>query len=427
MGELGHLAWLAGRKQEIEEDSSNKILFLCSRGVRAKWQAMLGGAGVLLKQDMLSPMGDMFTPALNLLLPDFKLPASFGKYVVAYFEGVSSEQDVPEPFHIAVKYKLMKHFEEIYFWLRGEEKHEPGRVKRVPGISEDECFHKPSGRALRNAIEAFQAHQAAHPDWFQRECLQSEEEAFGGAVEEESIPGQLHETCMHQVMLQYEKTAPPCVLNEVLSSHPTAGVLALSPMLREVKHGVLSQAVLHHAGPELCQIFTSQPVLWDAKGSSGTQVLVCPSALEEGSCLRAELSVQTPALLERNEPSVLGEEGEELGGEEGRGHGEELGDVQLRPPSHLSPEMWHSLLALQPSHSALPGSSLLSEPDQQGHSDKRRSGELDQGYISRSSLGPDPRNDPQSDPMAEVRKLQQECFMDSLRSPGLAALALPAS
>ncbi|XP_033880222.3 interleukin-17 receptor A-like isoform X1 [Acipenser ruthenus] len=427
MGELGHLAWLAGRKQEIEGDSCNKILLLCSRGVRAKWQAMLGGERVLLKQDVLSPMGDMLTPALNLLLPDFKLPASFGKYVVAYFEGVSGEQDVPEPFHIAVKYKLMKHFEEIYFRLCGEEKHEPGRVKRVPGISEDEYFLKPSGHELRHAIEAFQVHQAAHPDWFQRECLQSEEEAFGGAEEEEEhIQGQLHKTCMHQVVLQYEKTAPPCVLNEVLSSQPTAGVLALSPMLREVEHGVVSQAVLCNAGPELCQVFMSQPVLPDARGSSCAQVLVCPSAVEEGSCLRAELSLQTPALLEKNESSVfreeLGEEGEGLG-EEGEGLGEEVseqGEAQLQPPSHLSPEVWHSLLALQQSQSALLDPSLLSAPDQPGHSNKRLS---DQGYISRNSLEPDP----QSDPMAEVRRLQQECFMDSLRSPGLPALARPPS
>ncbi|MGH0120569.1 UNVERIFIED_CONTAM: hypothetical protein FKN15_009356 [Acipenser sinensis] len=419
MGELGHLAWLAGRKQEIEEDSCNKILLLCSRGVRAKWQAMLGGERVLLKQDVLSPMGDMLTPALNLLLPDFKLPASFGKYVVAYFEGVSGEQDVPEPFHIAVKYKLMKHFEEIYFRLCGEEKHEPGRVKRVPGISEDEYFLKPSGHELRHAIEAFQVHQAAHPDWFQRECLQSEEEAFGGAEEEERIQGQLHKTCMHQVVLQYEKTAPPCVLNEVLSSQPTAGVQALSPMLREVEHGVVSQAVLCNAGPELCQVFISQPVLPDARGSSCAQVLVCPSGVEEGSCLRAELSLQTPALLERNESSVLREEL----GEEGEGLGEEVsekGEAQLQPPSHLSPEVWHSLLALQQSQSALLDPSLLSAPDQPGHSNKRLS---DQGYISRNSLEPDP----QSDPMAEVRRLQQECFMDSLRSPGLPALALPPS
>lgn len=78
---------------------------LCSRGVRAKWDAMCGVQHpVTLREDVRSPNDDMTTPAIHLMAPDLQRAASLGKYLVAYFEDISSEHDVPSLFHIAAKY-----------------------------------------------------------------------------------------------------------------------------------------------------------------------------------------------------------------------------------------------------------------------------------------------------------------------------------
>ncbi|CAB1446015.1 unnamed protein product [Pleuronectes platessa] len=174
LGALGRIQWLDWHREQIE-NSSNKILLLCSRGVQAKWRAMCGDKQVILREDVHSPAGDMLTPALCLLVPHFIRSASYEKYLVAYFDNVCSEEDVPSPFNIAVRYKLMKQFEELFFRILDTEKHEPGRMNHIEGLSEDVYHQCPSGRALQDAIEAFHAHQLEHPHWFEEESLESSE------------------------------------------------------------------------------------------------------------------------------------------------------------------------------------------------------------------------------------------------------------
>ncbi|NXD45283.1 I17RA protein, partial [Copsychus sechellarum] len=177
ISELGPLPWLTRQKKEMEELSS-KIIILCSRGTQAKWQAMLGGEPVCLRQDQQKPVGDLFTPALNLILPDFKKPACFGMYIVCYFEGISSEGDVPDLFNVTSRYQLMDKFEDIYFRIQDLEKFEPGRIHRIPEITAENYIDNPSGRKLKEAIEKFKSWQTEHPDWFESEtiCLDSDEE-----------------------------------------------------------------------------------------------------------------------------------------------------------------------------------------------------------------------------------------------------------
>lgn len=172
LGMLGKIQWLDWHREQIES-SSDKILILCSRGVQAKWRAMCGYRPVFLREDSRSPVGDMLSPALSLMVPHFVRSASFEKYIVSYFDDVCSEEDVPSPFNITVRYKLMKQFEELFFRILDTEKHEPGRVNHIEGLSEDEYHRCPSGRALRDAIEAFHAHQLEHPRWFEDELLES--------------------------------------------------------------------------------------------------------------------------------------------------------------------------------------------------------------------------------------------------------------
>lgn len=172
LGVLGSIQWLDWHREQIE-NSSDKILILCSRGVQAKWRAMCGDKQVFLREDACSPVGDMLSPALSLMVPHFIRSASFEKYIVAYFDDVCSQEDVPSPFNITVRYRLMKQFEELFFRILDTEKHEPGRVNHIEGLSEDEYYLCPSGRALRDAIEAFHAYQLEHPQWFEDELLES--------------------------------------------------------------------------------------------------------------------------------------------------------------------------------------------------------------------------------------------------------------
>ncbi|XP_054475571.1 interleukin-17 receptor A [Anoplopoma fimbria] len=178
LGVLGSLQWLDWHREQIES-SSDKILILCSRGVQAKWRAMCGDEQVLLREDTRSPVGDMLSPALSLMIPHFIRSASFEKYIVAYFDDVCSEKDVPSPFNITVRYKLMKQFDELFFRILDTEKHEPGRVNHIEGLLEDEYYHCPSGRALRDAIEAFHAYQLERPQWFEDELLGSSKASDG--------------------------------------------------------------------------------------------------------------------------------------------------------------------------------------------------------------------------------------------------------
>ncbi|KAM4711726.1 interleukin 17 receptor A1a [Anableps anableps] len=177
---VGRLRWLEWQRQQLN-NPSDKILVLCSRGVQAKWRAMCGQGQVKLKEDVLSPTDDMLIPFLNLFLPDMHQAGMLGKYMVAYFEDISSERDVPSVFDIGIKYNLMKHFEELYFRILDIEKYQPGQVNHIEGIGVDEYSNCASGKALKEAIETFQAYQIENPDWFEKECVLSEEEVISEA------------------------------------------------------------------------------------------------------------------------------------------------------------------------------------------------------------------------------------------------------
>ncbi|XP_056596276.1 interleukin-17 receptor A isoform X2 [Triplophysa dalaica] len=182
LGTIGRIQWLDMQREQICK-SSDKVLVLCSPGVYAKWRAMCGEQSVRLKEDACSPIGDMLTPALSLIIPDFAYASSFHKYIVAYFDQVCSENDVPAPFNTVVKYKLMKHFEELYFRILGVEKHEPGWIKCIEGIRENDYFTCPSGRALGDAIDMFHKYQLKNPNWFEMELLGPDDEGEAASFE----------------------------------------------------------------------------------------------------------------------------------------------------------------------------------------------------------------------------------------------------
>nr|XP_010962473.2 interleukin-17 receptor A [Camelus bactrianus] len=156
ISEVGVMTWVGRQKQEMVE-SNSKIIVLCSRGTRAKWQAILGweDAAVQLRCDCGKPSGDLFTAAMNMILPDFKQPACFGTYIVCYFSDISSESDVPDLFNITSRYPLMDKFEEVYFRIQDLEMFEPGRMHRVGALTGDNYLRSPSGQQLRDAVQRF--------------------------------------------------------------------------------------------------------------------------------------------------------------------------------------------------------------------------------------------------------------------------------
>ncbi|CAL8323244.1 unnamed protein product [Lota lota] len=225
VGTVGTTRWLEWQRQQLKHPM-DKILILCSRGVQAKWRAMCGEDRVLLREDVLSPNEDMLVPFLNLFLPNMHHPAALGKYIVAYFEDVSDERDVPSVFDIAVKYRLMKHFEELYFRILEMEKYQPGLVNHIEGIGKEEYFNCQSGEALRDAINTFKAYQMENPDWFEAECVASEEDALA----QQNMLNQLPEIPPVLECIPLIRDGPPVFVQEAVIQDANS-VYVLTPEL----------------------------------------------------------------------------------------------------------------------------------------------------------------------------------------------------
>ncbi|XP_051543943.1 interleukin-17 receptor A-like [Myxocyprinus asiaticus] len=255
LGTIGQLPWIEQQKRRIEQ-SSDKILVLCSRGVQAKWGAICGNPPILLREDVRSPEGDILTLALQLITPDMQRPASYGKYLDAYIDDISSEGDVPSMFDIAVKYKLMKHFEELYFRILDMEKYQQGMVHCFKGIGKDEYFSCPSGKALRDAIETFQAYQIETPDWFESECVNSEEEVRGETSTLLDIPMlpiyELQQLCNDGL---------PILVNEVEIHQESQSVCAIIPQIRDKSEESSVMIIKPRVQPEHSSVLSFHPTV----------------------------------------------------------------------------------------------------------------------------------------------------------------------
>ncbi|NXW88402.1 I17RA protein, partial [Alopecoenas beccarii] len=382
ISELGPLPWLTRQKKEME-DLSSKIIILCSRGTQAKWQAMLGSEPVCLKQDQQKPMGDLFTPALNLILPDFKKPACFGMYIVCYFEGISSEKDIPDLFNVTSRYQLMDKFEDIYFRIQELEKFEPGRIHRIQEITAENYIDTPSGRKLKEAVQKFKSWQMEHPDWFESEtiCVDNDEELQSLSKESQvdsllSEPGGI---VKHQLHLR--EPDPNCCC--VVSLH----------MQEDESRGYKLQPQLNPCGDP-----TSQTMILTMDDAPLVQVVEPVSSVEGGNILghhvlSNEDCMAGVPLLETSFPMrndiILHDDSE-------------VSAIDDQSPANLSGELRHHLNGLMYSlyqQSVIPSEpSLCQEEADKQHQlvfddqskDQRQSVQSDQGYISRCSpLPPD--------------------------------------
>ncbi|NXM62392.1 I17RA protein, partial [Illadopsis cleaveri] len=374
ISELGPLPWLTRQKKEMEELSS-KIIILCSRGTQAKWQAMLGSEPVCLKQDQQKPVGDLFTPALNLILPDFKKPACFGMYIVCYFEGISSERDIPDLFNVTARYQLMDKFEDIYFRIQDLEKFEPGRIHRIQEITAENYIDTPSGRKLKEAIEKFKNWQTEHPDWFESETILDSDEELHSLNREGQVDSLLSEPggiVKHQLHLREPDPGCCCVIDLHVHEGESAGC-KLQPQLNP------------HGDPN------SQTVVLPVDVPR-IQVVEPVSSMEDGNILSHhvlsnEESMEGVPLLETNFPrrnNIILHDSSEV-------------SVAEQNPADFSDDLSEHLNGLMYplyQQSVIPSEPYLcqGEADRQHQllfddqcKDQRQSVQSDQGYISRCS------------------------------------------
>ncbi|XP_059905465.1 interleukin 17 receptor A1a [Gadus macrocephalus] len=431
VGTVGTTRWLEWQRRQLRHPL-DKILILCSRGVQAKWRAMCGEERVLLREDVLSPNDDMLVPFLNLFLPNMHQPAALGKYIVAYFEDVSDERDVPSVFDIAVKYRLMKHFEELYFRVLEMEMYQPGRVNHIEGIGKEEYFTCPSGRALRDAIRTFKAFQTENPDWFEAQCVASEEDA----VARQNLLNRLPDIPPVLECVPLIRDGTPVYINEALVQSATS-VYVLTPELNNHEGGRPSVAAAEPRvnPPSLDPYRVNAPLVNRPHGVVRQQ---CPHGrdTEEGRMLLAVPSLNQPPLpvcrqwlsvrqdtagrspVEDDEEEDEEEEQEDEEYEEQEegtlvscpGPGTGQGPTEPQYPSRSDIENLRQLqLLLGGSHPVEVGENeLLLGPSAKGPSTGS-----DQGYISKE---PSRRSqpEPETDPLVALARLQQELFQTAL-------------
>uniref|UniRef100_A0A8C4Q9H8 SEFIR domain-containing protein n=1 Tax=Eptatretus burgeri TaxID=7764 RepID=A0A8C4Q9H8_EPTBU len=200
---IGHLQWLSYQMARIDK-SDGMVLLLCSRGTMEKWRAHCGmRQPIRLCEDLRSPTGDLFTPALTILSSDFGTVSALGKYAVAYFKDVSKETDIPDVFRTLPTYHLMDHLEELFFRLHGLEQHSPGVTLHSLGISASDYSNEAFGERLQQSLANFQVCQNKNPDWFNEECRDKRQDTKSDSV---SDPEQVSVNfCLENELVYYKR------------------------------------------------------------------------------------------------------------------------------------------------------------------------------------------------------------------------------
>ncbi|XP_046527068.1 interleukin-17 receptor A [Equus quagga] len=427
ISEVGVMTWVGRQKQEMVE-SNSKIIILCSRGTQAKWQAILGWEepAIQLRCDHRKPAGDLFTAAMNMILPDFKKPACFGTYIVCYFSDISGESDIPDLFNITPRYPLMDKFEEVYFRIQDLEMFEPGRMHRVGVLAGENYLQNPSGWQLREAVERFREWQAQWPDWFERENLCLADDQDLPSLDEEVFEEPLlppRGGIIKQKPLVREPASEGCLVLDLLVGEEGRGMSRLEPQLQpqgELAAQTLQTTVVPVKIPPAQAV---EPVPGAVEGHAASRFAVvegqeaCP--LLEG-CGPQRNSVlllsdsedlplySTPPASPDHLPEDVREQLEDL-----------MFSLFQQSLSCQAQERWRRpAVALQGPHT----------PCEEG---QRQSVQSDQGYISRSSPQPpdgltEMEDDGEQDlgksaeplspeDLESLRSLQQQLFFQELR------------
>ncbi|XP_042636379.1 interleukin-17 receptor A [Orycteropus afer afer] len=379
ISEVGVMTWVGRQKQEMVE-SNSKIIILCSRGTRAKWQAILGWEepAIQLRCDRYKPAGDLFTAAMNMILPDFKKPACFGTYIICYFSDISSEDDIPDLFNITSRYPLMDKFEEIYFRIQDLEMFEPGQMHCVGELTGENYLQSPSGWQLKKAMDRFREHQTQCPDWFERENLCSADDQDLPSLDEEVFEEPLLPSgrgILKQKPLVREPASEDCLVVDLIISKEEREVSKLEPQLqlqREPAAQTLQTVVL----PE-DRVLPAQAVLLMPLADK-TGIASRLTIMEEGEAcplLEAPGPQRNDVLFHPVDPEAS-----------------PLCSTPMASPDHLPQDVREQLEGLMFSlfQQSLNGQiqEVLKDPHTPYEEEQRQSVQSDQGYISRSSPQP---------------------------------------
>ncbi|XP_054985367.1 interleukin-17 receptor A isoform X2 [Sorex araneus] len=416
ISEVGVMAWVGRQKQEMVE-SGSKIIVLCSRGTRAKWQAMLGWEepSVQLRCDHCKPAGDLFTAAMNMILPDFKKPACFGTYIVCYFSSISSESDIPDLFNITSRYPLMDKLEEVYFRVQDLEMFEPGQMRCVGELTGENYLQSASGLQLRAAVERFRDWQMQYPDWFEQENLGSAGNQELQSLDEEEFDEPLLPTgggIIRQRPLVREPASQDCLALDLLLGQEGRGVTRLEAQVQP-QRPLATQALQTQVFP-LETVPPAQAMAPVPHGMVGSRAISRLALVEPGEAC---------PLLEGSGPRrncvLFPQQAEDppLGGAPTTPPGPPLDDARGLAGS-LPFSVFQQNLSCHAQ--ALCVSPACSEEEQS-----------DQGYISRSSPQPPegfaeegagkPAEALSSEDLERLRRLQQQLFLQELQwSPGMA-------
>ena len=180
--------------------SADKALILWSPGGVQKWNN---------ETDNRHVNTDLFTPVLRRLKNDIFHNINAGKYCFGYFDYCTKES-IPEVFGEAraglYHYKLMEHFDDLYYRLKGIERYLPDGQIAVQNVDVD-LYHDPKinkyGNALRKSIEMMNKYVQTHPEWYLEDTATSSlDKAF-------LKPGLCHE---YEIAKLHLTIAPPLPL-----------------------------------------------------------------------------------------------------------------------------------------------------------------------------------------------------------------------
>ncbi|XP_039725155.1 interleukin-17 receptor A isoform X2 [Pteropus medius] len=408
ISEVGVMTWVGRQKQEMVE-SNSKIIILCSRGTQAKWQAILGWEepAIQLRCDHRKPAGDLFTAAMNMILPDFKKPACFGTYIVCYFSDISSESDIPDLFNITSRYPLMYKFEEVYFRIQDLEMFEPGRMHRVGELTGENYLQSPSGWQLKEAVERFREWQTQCPNWFERENLCSADDQDLESLDEEILeepllpPGR---GMVKQTPLLREPVPEGHLVVDLLLAEEGGGVARLQAQLQpqeQLAAPILQTAVLPVESVPPTQAL--EPVPHDGGSSPASRL-----AVVDGGEACPLLEGRGPG---RNSVLFLPVDSEDS----------PLCSTPVASPDHLPEDVREQLeglmlslfqqsLSCQAQEGWKRPVVALKDPCSPYEEEQRQSVQSDQGYISRSSPQP-------PDGLTEMEEEEEKQDLGKLSEP----------
>ncbi|KAM4839809.1 LOW QUALITY PROTEIN: interleukin-17 receptor A-like [Urocitellus parryii] len=326
------------------------------------------------------PTGDLFTAAMNMILPDFKKPACFGTYIICYFTGISSESDVPDLFHITSRYPLMDKLEEVYFRIQDLEMFEPGRMHRLQELTGDNYLQSPSGRQLKEAVEKFREWQTQCPDWFERENLCSADDQNLPSLDEEVFEEPLQPPgsgMVRQKPLVREPASKGCLRVDLCVGEEGRGMSRVAPQLQPQGEAIQTVVLPREQVPAACAV--------ELVPLSDSSVASRLTWVEEGEAcpLLEDRGLQRKSLLflpGDPEDSPLCSTPVASPGHLPDGVREQLGGLML--------SLLQQSLKSQAQGAWEDPALVLKDPSIPCEEEQRQSVQSDQGYISRSSPQP---------------------------------------